>query len=119
MMRDSAARPAKLNPNLIQTNESLPSLARELFAILATEYVQLQPKTDEIETKHEAWHKGNECCRRLAQITGVGPIGATLLLMKTRSPDTFRSGRQFAAWIGPYAGAATLPGRQAPQSPGG
>ena len=31
--------------------------------------------------------------------TGVGPIGAALLMMKTPAPEMFRSGRQFAAWI--------------------
>jgi transposase len=30
----------------------------------------------------------------------VGPIGAVLLKMKTPDPQLFRSGRQFAAWIG-------------------
>ena len=34
------------------------------------------------------------------QDPGVGPIGATLPLMKTPGPEMFRSGRQFAAWIG-------------------
>jgi transposase len=47
-----------------------------------------------------AWHRANECSRRLAQIPGVGPIGAALLMMKTPAPEAFRSGRQFAAWIG-------------------
>ncbi len=31
---------------------------------------------------------------------GIGPIGAALLIMKTPAPELFRSGRQFAAWIG-------------------
>jgi transposase len=30
----------------------------------------------------------------------VGPIGAVLLRMKAPDPTQFRSGRQFAAWIG-------------------
>ena len=38
--------------------------------------------------------------RRLAKIPGVGPIAAAMLLMKTPAPELFRSGRQFAAWIG-------------------
>jgi transposase len=38
--------------------------------------------------------------RRLAKIPGVGPIGAALLTMKTPTPQLFKSGRQFAAWIG-------------------
>ncbi len=30
----------------------------------------------------------------------IGPIGATLLAMKVTDPHAFRSGRDFAAWIG-------------------
>ena len=47
-----------------------------------------------------AWHGANECSRRLAQIPAVGPIVASLLTMKTPAPELFRSGRDFAAWIG-------------------
>ena len=47
-----------------------------------------------------AWHRADECSRRLAKIPGIGPIGAVLLKMKTPEPELFRSGRQFAAWIG-------------------
>jgi len=47
-----------------------------------------------------AWHKADESSRRLVKIPGVGPIGAALLTMKTPAPELFRSGRQFAAWIG-------------------
>ena len=37
---------------------------------------------------------------RLAQIPGIGPIGATALVMKAPDPRLFPSGRHFAAWIG-------------------
>jgi transposase len=84
----------------IQADESLPDLARELFAAQAKEYEQLQAQIDEVDVKLKAWHHADECGRRLAQIPGVGPIGAALLLMKTPAPEMFRSGRQFAAWIG-------------------
>jgi transposase len=47
-----------------------------------------------------SWHRADECSRRLAKIPGVSPIGAVLLKMKTPEPELFRSGRQFAAWIG-------------------
>ena len=93
---------AHLDPLLerIQADESLPGLARELFAAQAKEYEQLQAQIDEVDAKLKAWHHADECGRRLAQIPGVGPIGAALLLMKTPAPEMFRSGRQFAAWIG-------------------
>lgn len=84
----------------IQADESLPALARELFALQAKEYTQLQAQIAEVDAKLMAWHRTNECSRRLARIPGVGPIGAVLLTMKTPDPELFQSGRQFAAWIG-------------------
>ncbi len=84
----------------IQTDESLPALARELFAAQAKEYEQLQMQIDEVDAQLMARHRADECSRRLAKIPGVGPIGAMLLTMKTPAPELFRSGRQFAAWIG-------------------
>jgi transposase len=83
-----------------QADESVPDLARALFATQAEEYAQLQAQIAEVSAKLMAWHKANECSRRLAKIPGVGPIGAALLMMKTPAPELFRSGRQFAAWIG-------------------
>jgi transposase len=84
----------------IQADEDLPTLARELFAVQAKEYVQLQQQLDELDAKLAAWHRADERSRRLIKIPGVGPIGAALLLLKTPVPELFRSGRQFAAWIG-------------------
>jgi transposase len=75
-------------------------LARELFAVQAQEYAQLQAQIDQVDARLIAWHRADECSRRLAKIPGVGPIGAVLLTMKTPEPEQFRSGRQFAAWIG-------------------
>ena len=53
-----------------------------------------------VDAKLLAWHRADECSQRLTKIPGVGPIGAVLLTMKTPEPGLFRSGRQFAAWIG-------------------
>src|SRR6202166_3810931 len=83
----------------IQADETLPALARELFASQAEEYRQLQAQLDEVEAKLTAWHRADECSRRLAKIPSVGPIGAMLLRIKAPDPALFQSGRQFAAWI--------------------
>ncbi|HXZ17245.1 MAG TPA: IS110 family transposase [Roseiarcus sp.] len=84
----------------VQADESVPELARELFAAQAREYERLQAQIAEVDARLMARHKADEQGRRLAKIPGVGPIGATLLPMKTAAPELFRSGRQFAAWIG-------------------
>jgi transposase len=92
----------KIKPLLAQIaqDESLPELAREMFAIEGREYAQLQVKLKAIEAKLMVWHRANAASRRLAQIPGVGPIGATALVMKTPDPAAFPSGRHFAAWLG-------------------
>jgi len=92
---------AKIEPlQRLGADESIPALARALFADCAKEYRHLTDQLDAIETKLLRWHRANETSRRLAQIPGVGPVIASLLVMKTADPKAFRSGRQFAAWLG-------------------
>ena len=81
-------------------DETLPALARELFEFHAGEYAQLQEQLEKVEAKLMVWHRADECSRRLAQIPGIGPIGASMLVMKTPTPEAFRSARHFAAWLG-------------------
>src|SRR5258706_2984805 len=92
----------KIEPLLarIAQDESLPALAREMFAIEGRDYARLQIELKAIKVKLRAWHRANADSRRLAQIPGVGPIGATTLVMKTPDPRAFASGRHFAAWLG-------------------
>ena len=84
----------------IRADDTLPVLARELFEAQAKEYAQLQARLEEVDDKLMAWHRDDACSRRLARIPGVGPIGASMLVMKTPTPEAFRSARHFAAWLG-------------------
>jgi transposase len=92
----------KIEPLLAQIaqDESVPVLARELFAIEGRDYARLQVELKAVEAKLMAWHRANPCSRRLAEIPGIGPIGATALVMKTPDAGGFPSGRHFAAWLG-------------------
>jgi transposase len=92
----------KIEPLLerLARDESVPELAREMFALQGRGYERLQEELKAIEKKLLAWHRANADSRRLAQIPGVGPIGATALVMKTPDPRAFASGRHFAAWLG-------------------
>jgi transposase len=60
----------------------------------------LQLEIEKVEAKLMEWHRNDECSQRPSQIPGVGPIGASLLMMKTPDPKLFKSGRDFAAWMG-------------------
>lgn len=92
----------KIEPLLarIAADETLPQLARDLFAEQGKEYAQLRLRVRELEARLLAWHRQNAMSLRLAKVPGIGPIGASLLVMKVPDPGAFRSGRDFAAWIG-------------------
>ena len=78
----------------------LPKLAKELFAAHAKEYAQLKVKKKKIEAKLIKRKKKKELSRRLVEVPAIGPIGASLVVMKVPDPHAFRSGRDFSAWIG-------------------
>ena len=92
----------KIEPLLaaIAADEALPELARELFADLGREWSRLLQEVRAIDARLLAWHRANALSRQLAQIPSIGPVGASLLVMKTPDAKAFRSGRHFAAWIG-------------------
>lgn len=84
----------------LSADDTLPVLARELFADHGEEFAQLQLRLVDIEKKLMAAHRQNEASRRLAQVPTLGPIGAMMLAVKVSDAKAFRSGRDFAAWIG-------------------
>jgi transposase len=92
----------KIEPLLarIATEATLPSLAKDLFAVHGREYGHLNVQIAKIEARLMAWHRDNQLSRRLAEVPSIGPIGASLLAMKVTDPHAFSSGRDFAAWIG-------------------
>lgn len=81
-------------------DDSLPELAKDLFRFQAREYAAVEARLEEIETKLMKWHREDDVSRRIATIPGVGPIGSTMLSMKAPPAENFRSGRDFAAWLG-------------------
>jgi transposase len=46
------------------------------------------------------WHAQSEASRKLASIPGLGIITATAIAATVTDAGQFRSGRQFAAWLG-------------------
>jgi transposase len=60
----------------------------------------LDKQLAEIERRLQASLKENKACRAIAAIPGVGLLTATAVIATMGDAKTFRSGREFAAWIG-------------------
>ncbi len=78
----------------------IPALARRALDPLLSQLDHVQVAVVQIETEIDAWHKANDVSRRLATIPGIGPIIASAVTATMLDPAHFRSGREFAAWLG-------------------
>jgi transposase len=97
----AAKGPAAIGPLLERlAGADIPTLARELFAGLAEEHAGLCARIAALDRRLRDWHAKNEVARRLTAIPGVGRLIASLLVMKAPDPHLFKSGRDFAAWLG-------------------
>ncbi len=61
---------------------------------------QLDEQVAEIERRLRAWHKEDKASRRIAEIPGVGLLTATAAVAAMGDPKSFKSAREFAAWLG-------------------
>ena len=85
---------------LHEKDDILPSQARAALRTIATQLQAIATEIERLEAEALAWHRTNETSRRLATIPGIGPITATALAAAVPDASLFRSGRQFAAWLG-------------------
>jgi transposase len=94
--------PAHVAPLLaeVAADARVPALARELIGDLARRWDQLEGELRLADRRLMAWHRGDEMSRRLAKVPSLGPVSASMLVLKVPDPRHFRSGRDFAAWIG-------------------
>jgi transposase len=81
-------------------NPAVPSLARESLMLLIDELAGIWKRIEMIEARLVALHRADEVSRRLASIPGVGPITAMAIASTVPDPKVFKSGREFAAWLG-------------------
>ena len=79
---------------------AVPALAREALMLIVDELVDIWRRIRTIEVRLVALHRANELSRRLASIPGIGPITAMAIANTVPDPSIFRSGREFAAWLG-------------------
>jgi transposase len=83
-----------------ETDERIPGLARQVLKVIVNKIENIQTAIAGLEMQLVAWHKNNPVSQRLATIPGIGPVIATAIAATVADPNTFRSGREFAAWLG-------------------
>jgi transposase len=82
------------------SDKRLPDIARTCLAALGAQLRMLKAQVLDFDRRITAWHRSSEASRPLDEIPGVGPMLATALVASIAEPSSFRSGRDFSAWIG-------------------
>ncbi|CAO3411724.1 transposase [Azospirillum oryzae] len=85
---------------LHEAQDRLPELARRALHGLVDQLRLLGEEIDRLEARILEWHRASDVSRRLATIPGIGPITASAIAAAVPDGTLFRSGRQFAAWLG-------------------
>jgi transposase len=97
---------------LHEVQEGLPELARVALHGLVDQLRIIRVEIAKVEKRIVAWHRDNDVSRRLATIPGIGPITASAIAAAVPDATLFRSGRQFAAWLGLTPRAHSSGGRE-------
>ena len=83
-----------------EDSPALPELARSILRLVVAQLKDTQAKVREIEAKLAQWHRNSRLSKLLATVPGVGIMGASAIAATVSDPNLFRSGREFAAWLG-------------------
>jgi transposase len=79
---------------------ALPELARSILQLIVAQLNDTAARVRLLEARLAKWHRMNAVSRLLASVPGVGIMGASAIAATVTDPSLFRSGREFAAWLG-------------------
>jgi transposase len=85
---------------LAQADLRLPQIARSAVACLARHLEGLDQSIKTVEEDIAKAHKQNPTSRLLDEIPGIGTLIASVISASVPDPGVFKSGRDFAAWLG-------------------
>jgi transposase len=73
---------------------------KQLIRMLREQWVSINQQVDELESELRSIVERDDACKRLASIPGIGAITASAIVAAIGDGRMFRSGRDFAAWLG-------------------
>ena len=81
-------------------DKRVPEIARAYLSAFGAQLRRIKEQVLEFDRLIRAWHRSDEMSMRLDEAPGVGPVLATAVVATVTDPKSFRSGRNFSAWIG-------------------
>ena len=85
---------------LAEKGATLPNAAKAAVKVLAQALEGLDKAIDDLEDEITSAHAQNEMTRLLYKVPGIGKIISSVIAASVPDPSVFKSGRDFAAWLG-------------------
>lgn len=90
----------EMKQRMSELEQTVPGM---LFDAVRDQLVRLdgiEADLQNIEVRIKNWQKQQEACRKVAEIPGAGMLTATALVATMGEANSFKSGREFAAFVG-------------------
>lgn len=85
---------------LEDADNELTELGREFLSDLYARLIQIDKEIEHYKNRLYQICQVEPICQKLTEVPGVGPLTATCLIAAVGDINSFKNGRQFAAWIG-------------------
>lgn len=85
---------------LADGDNGLPGAMRALLRRLLAQLKALDQQVAQLNGEILSWHLHNEDSQRLERIGGFGPLTASAFVASVGNANSFKNGRQLAAWLG-------------------
>lgn len=87
-------------PKLVALIEETPASGQPILTLLAEAIASLDARIKILDIEIGARAKADANCKRLMTIPGIGPVLSTAYVALAPPQESFRRGRDFAAWVG-------------------
>ena len=94
------AHVAKLIAYIDDPESDLPEVARPILRVLIASLKGLDEQIAGLDVEIGRRAKEEPTAKRLTTIPGIGPVIATAIAALAPPPESFKRGRDFAAWVG-------------------
>ncbi|CAB3704812.1 IS110 family transposase ISRta3 [Paraburkholderia sediminicola] len=95
-----AAGLAEIRARMAELEDFLPGIMLNSLQDQLKRIDGIEQDIDQLEKQISGWHKQEAACQAIAAVPGIGRLTATALIATMGDAKTFKSGREFASFLG-------------------
>lgn len=91
---------AEMKQRMAELEQAVPGMLFDAVRDQQRRLDAIDADIERIERQIKNWQKQQEACQKVAEIPGIGMLTATALVATMGEASSFKSGREFAAFVG-------------------